>query len=92
MAFRICHKSTCFVDKNKNGVETERKRLGYASCLKRELDILAEMLFKIPARDVLCSRRRIGKVSDGVEFVLMVRGAAQGFRRERSGALPSLGC
>ena len=36
MAFRICHKSTCFVEK-KNGVETERKRLlSYASCLKDE--------------------------------------------------------
>jgi len=34
MEFRICHKSTCFVEK-KNGVETERKRLlSYASCLK----------------------------------------------------------
>jgi len=39
MAFRICHRSTCFVEKKrrkKNGVETERKRLlSYASCLKR---------------------------------------------------------
>jgi len=36
MAFRICHKSTCFVEK-KNGVETERKRLlSYASCLKKK--------------------------------------------------------